>query len=88
MKLFLKRYYIMTNDSNIDFEMNSTPNPLEKILFLITAAIILDKCFITVVLYPLATWREHLFLTFYLTLFQDSKLWRFKKIDNGAPGEV
>ena len=59
MKLFLKRYYIMTNDSNIDFEMNSTPNPLEKILFLITAAIILDKCFITVVLYPLATRREH-----------------------------
>ena len=59
MKLFLKHYYIMTNDSNIDFEMNSTPNPLEKILFLITAAIILDKCFITVVLYPLATWREH-----------------------------
>ena len=59
MKLFLEHYYIMTNDSNIDFKMNFTHNPLKKILFLNTAAIILDKCFITVVLYPLATWREH-----------------------------
>ena len=59
MKLFLEHYYIMTNDSNIDFKMNFTHNPLKKILFLNTAAIILDKCFITVVFYPQVTWRVH-----------------------------
>ena len=42
----------MTNDSNIDFQMNTTHNHLQKILFPITAGIILEKCFITVVLYP------------------------------------
>ena len=46
----------MTNDSNIDFQMNSTHNHLQKILFPITAGIILEKCFITVVLYRQVLW--------------------------------
>ena len=49
----------MTNDSNIDFQMNSTHNHLQKILFPITAGIILEKCFITVVLYRQVLWRLH-----------------------------
>ena len=51
----------MTNDSNIDFQMNSTHNHLQKILFPITAGIILEKCFITVVLYPQVLRGVHLF---------------------------
>ena len=49
----------MTNDSNIDFQMNSTHNHLQKILFPITAGIILEKCFITVVLYRQVLWGVH-----------------------------
>ena len=60
MKLFLEHFYIMTNDSNIDFQMNSTHNHLQKILFPITAGIILEKCFITVVLYRQVLWGVHL----------------------------
>ena len=60
MKLFLEHFYIMTNDSNIDFQMNSTHNHLQKILFPITAGIILEKCFITVVLYPQVLRGVHL----------------------------
>ena len=59
MKLFLEHFYIMTNDSNIDFQMNSTHNHLQKILFPITAGIILEKCFITVVLYRQVLWGVH-----------------------------
>ena len=61
MKLFLEHFYIMTNDSNIDFQMNSTHNHLQKILFPITAGIILEKCFITVVLYRQVLWGVHRF---------------------------